>query len=81
VGLDSAGHGEEAIAVLKDNLARHPNDRDTLLALVTFSRDQGDPVTALEYAQQLTRVVNDIPGLASLIGTLRKQIKKPDASP
>ena len=29
VALHSAGRGNEAIAVLKENLVRHPNDRDT----------------------------------------------------
>ena len=41
VALHSAGRREQAIAVLKENLTRHPEDRDTLLALVTFSRDAG----------------------------------------
>ena len=42
VGLHSAGRAGDAVAVLKDNLDRHPTDRDTLLALVTFNRDSGD---------------------------------------
>ena len=42
VALHSAGRGGEAMTVLKDSLARHPDDRDTLLALISFSRDAGD---------------------------------------
>ena len=29
------------MTVLKDILARHPGDRETLLALISFSRDAG----------------------------------------
>ena len=55
VGLHSAGRGGEAMAVLKEILARHPGDRETLLALISFSRDAGDIPTALEYAERLAR--------------------------
>ena len=52
----SAGRGSEAMATLKDSLAHHPDDRDTLLAVPCFSRDAGDPTTALEYAERLARI-------------------------
>src|SRR5262249_34034497 len=42
VGLRSAGQVDDAMAVLRASLARHPGDRDTLLALVSYSRDAGD---------------------------------------
>ena len=42
IGLDSTGRRADAIQALKDNLARHPADRDTLSALVSFNRDAGD---------------------------------------
>jgi Flp pilus assembly protein TadD len=48
VALHSVGRIEEAITALKENLTRHTDDRDTLLALVTFSRDGGDAAAALE---------------------------------
>jgi tetratricopeptide (TPR) repeat protein len=79
VGLHSAGHVEDAIAVLKESLARHPGDRDTLLALVGYSRDTGDITAALDYAEQLARAAPGETGLAALIESLRRQIKKPDA--
>src|SRR5262249_22200108 len=62
VALHSAGRGEEAMSALKEILVRHPNDRETLLALISFSRDAGDLGTALEYAERLARVA---PGDAS----------------
>ena len=52
--MSSCGTGA-AIATLKQDLARHPADRDTLQALVSLSRGAGDFATALEYAEQLAR--------------------------
>ena len=42
VALHSGGHIAEAMKVLKENLVRHPNDRNTLLALISYNRDAGD---------------------------------------
>src|SRR5207302_10550502 len=55
VALHASGRIEESIRALKQNLVRHPNDRDTLLALLTFNRDAGDIGAALEYGEQLLR--------------------------
>ena len=79
VALHSAGRGDEAMAALKENLVRHPNDRDTLLALISFSRESGDISSALEYAENLKRIAPDAPGLAGLIQDLRRQVSKPNA--
>jgi predicted CXXCH cytochrome family protein len=76
VGLNSAGRGPEALAVLKDNLGKHPDDGDTLLALVTFNRDAGDIAAALEYAAQATRLAPDDRGLADLVADLRRRQEK-----
>jgi predicted CXXCH cytochrome family protein len=77
VGLHSAGRADDAMAVLKENLARHPGDRDTLLALMSFSRDAGDFRTALDYAEQLGRAAPGEPGLTELIETLRFRSRQP----
>jgi predicted CXXCH cytochrome family protein len=79
VALHSAGRGGEAMTVLKKTLARHPADRDTLTALIGFSRDTGDFGAALEYAERLARVMPDDRNLANLIENLRHQMKGPDA--
>ena len=42
--------------VLKGNLGKHPADRDSLLALVTFNRDSGDVAAALAYAERLAQL-------------------------
>jgi Flp pilus assembly protein TadD len=75
VGLHSAGRGGEAITALKENLTRHPGDRDTLLALISFSRDAGDFSTALEYAEQLARIEPTNAEIATLVETLRRQTR------
>jgi predicted CXXCH cytochrome family protein len=79
VGLHSAARVGAAIAVLKESLARHPDDRDTLMALVSFSRDGGAPNSALEYAERLARIAPQDRGLAGLIEELRRQLGKPTA--
>jgi Flp pilus assembly protein TadD len=79
VGLHSAGRGGEAMTVLKEILARHPGDRETLLALISFSRDAGDFRTALEYAERLAGVRPGDPDVIALIENLRRQNKAPDA--
>jgi len=73
VGLHSAGRREEAIAVLKETLVRHPADRDTTLAIVGFSREAGDPATALQYAERLARYAPGDRDLANLVEELRRQ--------
>ena len=78
VALHSAGRSSEAMTALKESLARHPDDRDTLLALISFSREADDPGTALEYAQRLARIAPSDQSLAKLIQDLRQQVKPPD---
>src|SRR6266567_6053555 len=63
-----------AVTVLKEHLMRHPSDRDTLQALISFSRDAGNFAVALEYAEQLARVAPNDPSL-TLIDNLRRQIR------
>jgi Flp pilus assembly protein TadD len=77
IGLDSTGRRADAIQALKDSLARHPADRDTLSALVSFSRDAGDFANALAYAEQLAQADPNNAELKSLIETLRREAAKP----
>lgn len=76
VALHSAGRVDESIKALKESVVRHPDDRDTLLALVTFSRDAGDIGTALGYAEQLTRLAPNDRDLNRLVEDLRGRLKK-----
>jgi hypothetical protein len=77
--LHSAARVGDAIAVLKESLARHQGDRDILMALVTFNRDGGDAGAALEYAERLARIAPQDRVLAGLIEELRHQAGKPTA--
>jgi len=76
VALHTAGRTDESMKVLKESLARHPDDRDTLLALVTFNRDAGDIGAALDYAEQLTRLAPNDRESNSLVENLRARLKK-----
>ena len=79
VALHSTGKVDDAMTELKDNLARHPNDRDTLLALISFSRERGNAGAALEYAERLARIAPQDRGLAGLIEELQRQTGQPAA--
>lgn len=74
VALHSAGRAGDAIAVLKASLAHHPRDRDTLLSLTTLSRDGGDLVAALDYAERLLRLTPDDQNLIRFIQELRRSM-------
>jgi predicted CXXCH cytochrome family protein len=74
VALHSAGHAKEAMKVLQDGLVKHPDNRDILLALVTFCREAGDIVSALDYAEHLVKITPYDPDLASFIEDFRRQI-------
>ncbi len=76
VALHTSGRVDEAIGILKENLARHPDDRDTLLALATFNRDSGDFVSALQYAEQLARAAPNDRGVTSLVRDIRARVNK-----
>lgn len=77
VALHSAGRRDDAMNVLNDALKNHPNDRDILQALVSFSRMAGDAAAALGYAQRLAVVTPDDRGLADLIRELRRSVGPP----
>src|SRR5262249_481134 len=73
VGLYSSGRTDQPMALLKQNAARHPDDRETLLALVSYSRQTRDFATALTYAEQAARLLPEDRNLIALIGELRRQ--------
>jgi tetratricopeptide (TPR) repeat protein len=76
VALHSVGRQQEAIAYLKDGLAAHPENRDIIMAIVSFSREAGDTATALQYAEQAVRIAPDDPAIRRLLDQLR-QLKSP----
>ena len=64
--------------VLKEALKSHPNDRDILSALVSFSRTAGDAEAALGYAERLAVITPEDRSLAALIEEIRRQTGKPN---
>ena len=81
VGLHSTGRAGDALTVLGESLTRHPDDRDTLRALIGFNRDAGNAAAALAYAEWLARITPNDRDLAGLIEALRHAAKKPDGPP
>jgi alkylhydroperoxidase family enzyme len=63
------------MTTLKDALKNHPEDREILQALVSYSRFSGDATAALGYAEQLAVITPADQNLDSLIQELRKTIK------
>ncbi len=57
VALHSAGRPQDALAHQKESQNAHPGDREILIAITSFSREAGDSVTALQYAEKLYKVV------------------------
>jgi predicted CXXCH cytochrome family protein len=76
IALDATGRRADAMAVLKETLEQHPSDRDTLLALIGFSRAQGNSTMALEYAERLAQIEPDDQNLANLIEDLKREASK-----
>jgi tetratricopeptide (TPR) repeat protein len=56
VALHETRGARPAIEALARVLARHPYDRETLAALMTYSREQGDARQALAHARRLAEI-------------------------
>ncbi len=69
VALHGAGEGGQTIQTLEAILAKHPNDRDTLMALVTFQRDAGNLGAARDHAKHLAELE---PGNSQIRALLRQ---------
>ena len=65
--LNGTGPGETAIRTLEAVLAQHPNDRDTLMALVAFQRDAGQLDAARNYARRRAALEPDNPEVRALL--------------
>jgi Flp pilus assembly protein TadD len=73
VALHSAGRPQDAIAYLIDSLTGHPENRDIIIAIASFSREAGDTATALQYAEQAIKIAPDDPTIRTLVEQLRGQ--------
>jgi predicted CXXCH cytochrome family protein len=59
IALNDNGQTEAAIGRLEASIKIHPYDRDSLVAIVTFLKQAGDPVAAMSYAQRLGKLEPD----------------------
>lgn len=73
VALNSIGARERAMELLEQTHQRHPTDRDTLLALVSFAREAGDFATALAHARELAALYPSDMQLRMLVLDLEKR--------
>lgn len=72
VALNSTGQLRAALEVLAQALTRHPDNREMLLAAAKFSRDYGDQIAAIGYAERLGRAAPGDPTAAQLLHELRE---------
>jgi predicted CXXCH cytochrome family protein len=73
VALKGTGRATQAMATLARVLARHPYDRDTLSALIAYSRERGDARQALGYARRLAELEPSSARLRELIERLERE--------
>lgn len=71
VALHDTNKSRQAIDVLKNALARHPYDRDLLLALTSYEIEAREYASALERAQLLVRLEPDDPQISNLLKSVR----------
>ena len=70
VGLHSSGQATQGMKALEQALKRHPEDRDILFALASFSRDAGRTAQARTYAARLLALVPEDPDARKLLQSL-----------
>jgi Flp pilus assembly protein TadD len=73
VALQSAGQREQAMTILTKILVEHPDDRDTIQAIMAFARDAGDVATALAYAKRLAQLAPNDPSVKALVEALQSK--------
>ena len=73
VALDGAGQPRQATEALRRGLLRHPNDRETLAALIGYARRNDDPRQALAYARQLALIEPENADLRRLVQRLETE--------
>jgi Flp pilus assembly protein TadD len=73
IALNSTGSPDQALALLQKARTDFPGNVDVLSALISISRNRGDPVAALRYANELWRLHPGDVQLALLIRQLEGQ--------
>ncbi len=76
LALQGTGRVELAIDVLRAVDQNHPYDREVLLALVTFSRDEGRLDEAIGYASRFLEIEPERPDIMRLLQELKAAAKE-----
>jgi tetratricopeptide (TPR) repeat protein len=71
IALNSLGKRAEALALLRVTQTRHPDDLDTLNALVSIQAEAGDAKGALVYAEKLAVLTPDDPAVRQMLVVLK----------
>lgn len=77
VALHSSGRPAEALDILKQTAMRHPTDRETLMALVTYAEEAGDLALALRTAEQLSTLLPANRDIEALVTRLKQKNARP----
>ena len=75
VALHDTGKPAQAIEVLKNAVARHPYDRDTLMALTSYEVESRDLRSALSRAELLKELEPDSREIQELLEAVKKLVK------
>jgi Flp pilus assembly protein TadD len=75
VALNSSGAAREALALLEETHQQHPADRNVLMALVSFAREQGDFAAPLRHARELLSLDPMNAQLHALVSELEKKAR------
>jgi Flp pilus assembly protein TadD len=73
VALQSSGRVGEAIRILEQAHKKRPTDREILLGLISFERENRNLTSAIRYAQELTNILPDDPSAKKLLAGLLAQ--------
>lgn len=73
LALEAQGNGPRAVAALEQALARNPNDRELLRALLQSERERGELDAALEHARRLAALEPADLSLRELVSQLEQQ--------
>jgi tetratricopeptide (TPR) repeat protein len=76
VALNDTGQTSTAIETLERSIKRHPYDRDSLAALVSFCDQMGESVEAVTYARRLHRLDPEDLQVRQMFKTLNGQLNR-----
>ncbi|HUO53651.1 MAG TPA: tetratricopeptide repeat protein, partial [Rhodoblastus sp.] len=78
IALHDTGAPAKAVEILRGALARRPNDREILSALVSYEAQAGDYVAALGHVQTLEKLEPDDVRLRAFAAALRAKLVGPE---